>query len=271
MKAFVLICMSIFMTLTTFAQPPLTTATAQCWDAATKKSKITIYGANGTIAHVLSAGLPSQSFTVAVTSDPFIIQVSQNFINIPSVVTIGFYATITSTLPMTTVVVRTNSLSCSLTLPVLGLQTFSATYSGSNFNFTWTSSQEVNNSRFEIQKSLDAQAFATIKTVNTAAPGGNSSTSINYSTSVPIEFAVKIGSFGLIFGLLLIGILISNYKRTGKFVMILCLLVAGSTLGSCSKSTDNDGRFTGKVYFRLKQVDLDGNATFSDTKVVTVR
>jgi hypothetical protein len=65
-------------------------------------------------------------------------------------------------------------------LPVT-LVNFNGSRNGSTVTLTWTTNIESDNSGFEIQRSNDGSAFATVGFVATKATGGNSSMPINYS------------------------------------------------------------------------------------------
>ena len=68
------------------------------------------------------------------------------------------------------------------TLPVL-LKSFTASryQQSANVGLKWTSSAEINNVGFEIQRNLGNDTWQTIGFVNSQAPGGNSISDINYS------------------------------------------------------------------------------------------
>jgi hypothetical protein len=92
-------------------------------------------------------------------------------------------------------------------LPI-GLLNFNAIPDNNQVDLQWTTSIESNNSYFTVERSQDGVAFDSISRVETEAPGGNSSSPLNYST-------------------------VDNHP------------------------------FTGLSYYRLKQTDLNGNASYS--------
>lgn len=67
------------------------------------------------------------------------------------------------------------------TLPV-SLKSFTAARNqqSATVNLKWTSSSEINNAGFEVQRNTGNDNWQTIGFVNSQAPGGNSSTEINY-------------------------------------------------------------------------------------------
>lgn len=68
----------------------------------------------------------------------------------------------------------------SIVLPV-NLLTFSGYKDGNRNQLRWTTSTEVNNVGFEVQRSLDGVNYSNIGFVNTVANGGNSNVSLNYT------------------------------------------------------------------------------------------
>jgi hypothetical protein len=66
-------------------------------------------------------------------------------------------------------------------LPI-GLLNFSATPNNNQVDLQWTTAMESNNSYFTVERSVDGVTFDSIATVATQAPGGNSSTPLNYAT-----------------------------------------------------------------------------------------
>jgi hypothetical protein len=65
-------------------------------------------------------------------------------------------------------------------LPI-GLVNFKATPDNSQVNLQWTTEMESNNNYFTVERSQDGVTFNDILQVPTQAPGGNSSTPLNYS------------------------------------------------------------------------------------------
>ncbi|OFY37437.1 MAG: hypothetical protein A2W91_15100 [Bacteroidetes bacterium GWF2_38_335] len=65
-------------------------------------------------------------------------------------------------------------------LPV-ELLSFKAAYNGKSVDLSWSTLSEINNDYFTIERSLDSEDFSDIGTVRSIAPGGNSSTILNYT------------------------------------------------------------------------------------------
>lgn len=65
-------------------------------------------------------------------------------------------------------------------LPV-ELLTFNAIYNGQSVDVTWNTATEINNSYFNVERSIDAQNFVSITQVPSKAIGGNSTSLLSYS------------------------------------------------------------------------------------------
>jgi hypothetical protein len=61
------------------------------------------------------------------------------------------------------------------------ISSFNATNINGTGLLTWTTEKEINNVKFNVQKSIDGNNFSTIASVNTLAYQGNSNTKLNYS------------------------------------------------------------------------------------------
>lgn len=68
----------------------------------------------------------------------------------------------------------------SVTLPI-DLLTFSGYKDGGRNQLRWTTSTEINNQGFDVQRSLDGVNYTSIGFVNSLANGGNSSVALNYA------------------------------------------------------------------------------------------
>jgi hypothetical protein len=72
------------------------------------------------------------------------------------------------------------TISNSATLPA-GLLSFSGYKDGSRNQLRWTTSAELSNSRFEVQRSTDGVNYSSLGFVNSLASGGNSTSQLNYA------------------------------------------------------------------------------------------
>jgi hypothetical protein len=133
---------------------------------------------------------------------------------------------------------------------------------------TWQTDMESNNSAFIIQKSTDGTNFIDMAVVASKAKGGNSSIALTYSyqissgnTNADMHYML------VVMTLLAFIVLISKLSR---FYKSLVLCIACMFLFSCTKSESvpNNAPASSKTEFRLKQVDLDGNFTYSDINLV---
>lgn len=128
----------------------------------------------------------------------------------------------------------------------------------------WQSLSETNNSHFEIQASRDGQHFTTIKTIH--SKNGNASTSQRYEATIAAADMAALISLPLLLGFLGFG---THNRPRSKLTLFLLMITGAVAIASCSKY--HDAVFTGlqdQLFARIKQVDTDGNATYS--KVVTV-
>ncbi|WP_300602426.1 heparin lyase I family protein [Niabella sp.] len=127
----------------------------------------------------------------------------------------------------------------------------------------WQSLYETNNRYFEIQVSKDGKKFTAVKTVQ--SKNGNASVPQHYEWGIAATDMATLLSLPLLFGLLGLGVSRCHSTRNALFMATATLTVI---IASCSKY--NDAAVSGygdKIYVRIKQVDMDGNATFS--KIVT--
>jgi len=69
----------------------------------------------------------------------------------------------------------------STTLPI-ELLSFTAIYNGANVDLKWVTSNEINNSYFTIERSIDGIEFVIINKTSTKAPNGNSNTQLSYAS-----------------------------------------------------------------------------------------
>ncbi len=74
------------------------------------------------------------------------------------------------------------SVSASLATNPLPIEllNFTANYNGQSVDVTWNTATEVNNNYFDVERSVDAENFASIKKVPSKASGGNSSYTLSY-------------------------------------------------------------------------------------------
>jgi hypothetical protein len=158
------------------------------------------------------------------------------------------------------------------TLPVSFTQ-LSAKLSGSDVNVNWSTASEQNNDHFDVEASTDGKTFKTIKTV--ATQNGNSSALQNYSETISISDIAGLLAIPALLGL--VGF--APMSRRRKFATLALVgFVAATSFASCQKegkdllsqqSQGNEAILSGKktIYIRIKQVDKDGTATYSNVVV----
>ena len=141
---------------------------------------------------------------------------------------------------------------CDVTTPVT-FGTFSASITDNNLSVNWNTYSEINNKEFIIEISKTGiDKWQKIATVKTKAENGNSTTGIDYSTTIPLTGAALLGSLAL----LSIG-LISNKRN--KFMIVGMGVLLCAVIYSCTKTASlQDDIRKEKVFVRLSQIDKDG-------------
>jgi hypothetical protein len=132
----------------------------------------------------------------------------------------------------------------------------------------WRTDMESNNSIFVIQRTTDGLNYSDIAIIRTQAKNGNSSVPLTYSCQLYSD-----GTYAGMQGLLLfmtilaVVVLISRLSKTYKCLM---LAVACLFLFSCTKSvtTPNNSPSSAKTMFRIKQVNLDNQVSYSEVVAV---
>ena len=159
-----------------------------------------------------------------------------------------------------------------VTLPV-SFNNLSAKLSGAGVNINWSTASETNNDHFEIEASIDGKTFKKIKTV--ATNNGNSSVAQSYQTYVAINDVAIV----LAFPLLLVFVGFKSFSRRRRVAMLFIgMLALASSFVACQKEsealiseTDQLGNsiINGqkKIYIRIKQVDKNGDFSYSDVVV----
>lgn len=132
---------------------------------------------------------------------------------------------------------------------------------GATLYINWTTTSETNNSHFEIEASIDGKSFTSIKTVNSKAANGNSSSPVDYNVTLGAD------SLSVVLGLSLLVVWSITGFRTGKKWMNLCLLafIAFIIANACNKRDVTTDPEHGAVFIRIAQVDKDGTKRYSQT------
>lgn len=128
---------------------------------------------------------------------------------------------------------------------------------------TWTTSQEINNSYFVLQGSVDGKNFSDIERVNSHWSTGNST--IPYTYTVSLDSLTVANTYYLTVILVLLGIcsLIGKTKSGKIFVSVLVVFIIFFSI-SCKKSEQAPKSIQKYQYFRLRSVSIDNNITYSD-------
>ncbi|WP_300597553.1 VCBS repeat-containing protein [Niabella sp.] len=139
-------------------------------------------------------------------------------------------------------------------LPVL-FGSFTAIIKDGRLLVNWSTETETNNDHFLIQLSVDGAQWKTVQTIQSKAAGGNSNTTLEYSSTLPLTAA------GISAGLLLLGLMPGCRKKRKELIMasvLFCVLAI-----SCSKRDIAKTIEDGKLFVRIVQVDKDGTQQVS--------
>lgn len=139
--------------------------------------------------------------------------------------------------------------------------TIKATRKDDNLYISWTTQSETNNSHFVIEGSVDGKSFAAIKTLDSKAIDGNSSSTINY------EVMLGKDSLGMVLGISLLAVLTIAGFRSGKKwgLVSLLLLAIFIVTGACNKRDIAKSPGDDTLFIRIAQVDKDGTKRYSQT------
>ena len=147
----------------------------------------------------------------------------------------------------------------------LELAYFNVVRINSGIMLNWQTNMEANNSHFIIQKSTDGINFTDIASIASKAPNGNSDVQLNYSYQIFGQVVeADMHYMLLLMTLLAVITLISKLKNIYKSLLLglVCLF-----LFSCSKSVSvPNNTISSDTEFRIKQVDLAGNISYSEIK-----
>jgi hypothetical protein len=260
--------LSIFFSVSAIAQPTVSGRTAPAMDTIIilPTNTITLTGT----AVQANPGHPILDTTWTKTSGPAatITNSSNRMTTTVTGLVAGTYVfTLTATDKQNSASAHVNVKVLTGILP-LTLDYFRASLNDQGILLTWQTDMESNNSAFMIQKSTDGTNFVDMAVVASKAKGGNSSIALTYSyqiftgnTKADMHYML------LVMTLLAFIVLISKLSRLYKS-LVLC--IACLFLFSCTKSESvpNNTPTSSKTEFRLKQVDLDGNFTYSEINLV---
>jgi hypothetical protein len=152
------------------------------------------------------------------------------------------------------------------TLPIQ-LAYFDITPDNAGLLLTWQTSMESNNAYFVVQKSTDDSTFTDIATIMSKAENGNSNVPLNYSYQI-LGQVVEANMYSMLLAITLLSA-IALVSKLNKFYKSLVLGVVCLFLFSCSKSVSvPKNTIPAKTEYRLKQVALDGTATYSTVKLI---
>ncbi|MGC4234723.1 MAG: cadherin-like domain-containing protein [Niabella sp.] len=156
--------------------------------------------------------------------------------------------------------VTTITITADGTLPV-DFGTVYAAFVNGQLVVNWSTLTESGNSYFDIEVSKDGENFTKIGSVDSKANGGYSDVAIDYDFSVNLQNGNTLLGIAL-FSIAFIALL---FSRKNKWLYTVVLVGGLSIFGasSCSKNDAAGIEDSGKVFVRIKQVDIDGKFTYS--------
>ncbi|HMR82735.1 MAG TPA: cadherin-like domain-containing protein, partial [Niabella sp.] len=154
----------------------------------------------------------------------------------------------------------TITLTADGTLPV-DFGAVSAVFVNGQLVVNWSTLTESGNSYFDIEVSKDGTNFTKVGSVDSKANGGYSDVAIDYDFSVSLQNGNTLLGIAL-FSIAFIALL---FSRKNKWLYTIVLVGGLSIFGasSCSKNDAAGIEDSGKVFVRIKQVDIDGKFTYS--------
>jgi hypothetical protein len=128
-----------------------------------------------------------------------------------------------------------------------------AKMNGNDIVVNWSTETESNNDHFIIQGSSDGKVFNQIAEVKSKATDGNSSTSIDYSASIPVSGIVLGSTF-----FALLGFTVVKNKRK-RILLSILYIFALTVFFSCKKDIVSPLKNDSNIKLvRVVQVDKDG-------------
>jgi hypothetical protein len=265
---FSIVFSSAFFSLSVVAQPTVTGMTSPAKDTTIflPTNSVTLTGT----ANEANPGHPILDTTWVQASGPAAATITNSSNRMTTTVTglvQGSYVyTLTATDKQHSASVSVNVHVLPGTLPIQ-LASFDITPDNAGLLLTWQTSMESNNAYFVVQKSTDNSTFTDIATIMSKAENGNSTVPLNYSYQI-LEQAIEANMDGLLLVITLLSA-IALVSKLNKFYKSLVLGVVCLFLFSCSKSVSvPKNTVPAKTEYRLKQVALDGTATYSTVKLV---
>ncbi|WP_017259819.1 heparin lyase I family protein [Pedobacter arcticus] len=147
-------------------------------------------------------------------------------------------------------------------LPIL-YNSLTAKLTGNMLHVHWQTADETNNNYFDIEVSKDGKTFTSVKTVK--SKNGDSRALQSYETTIPLTDLISLFTIPFLLGF-------TYVNRSGKMQLAIYLstiLILACVGISCKK----DELYTKKsepMYVRLKQVDKDGQFTYSESVMVII-
>lgn len=264
----VILSLTVLISFSAFAQPTVSGSTAPAADTIIffPASTVTLTG----VATQRNGGHPILDTTWTKTSGPAatITNPSNRMTTTVTGLSVGVYMfTLTATDKSNSATASVKVTVMSGILPV-GFDYFSASRTDDGFLIKWRTAMESNNSVFIIQRSTDAINFSDIAVVPTQAKNGDSSNPLTYSVRINSD-GTYAGIQGILIFLIILGgvMVISRLNKTSKYLL---LTVACFFIFSCTKSvtTPTDNTTSSKILFRIKQVNVYNQVSYSEIVMV---
>lgn len=159
-------------------------------------------------------------------------------------------------------------------MPVEGLESFKGVpIKGSGASFSWTTQMEHNNSYFELQRLVimgKDTSYVSAGVVFSKYEDGNSSMPTSYSITVdrPLKERILASSLGLFLVVFILSGLVRKYVPARLLCGLTALILICNTAWACNKSSIKNPMYSDSDWYRLKQVDKDGNSAVSDLRKI---
>lgn len=260
---------ALLLTTLAVAQPTVSGGTAPATDLTITLPKNSVV-LTGTAIEA-NPGHPILDTTWTQTSGPSVATITNPSNRMNTTVTGLVAGTYKLTLTATD---KKNSASSTITITVMAgtlpitLASFNIIHNDGGLLLTWQTNTESNNAAFIVQSSNDGTHFTDIATIASQAPNGNSNTPLNYSYQI-LGQVIKAGMENMLIVIILLAG-IGYINKLKKIYKGLVMAAACLFFFSCSKSVTapaSQNTISTHTQYRLKIVDRDGQATYSQIKV----
>ena len=264
----VLLSLSVLFSFSAIAQPSVSGSTAPAVDTILFLPTTTVTLTGVAIQKNPGHAILDTSWTKTSGPSATITDPSNRMTTTATGLSVGIYIfTLTAT-------DKSNSASASVKVTVVSgilpvtFAYFHATRNDQGVILKWSTVMESNNSVFVIQRSTDAMNYSDVAFIHSQAKNGNSTVPLTYSCQLYND-GTYAGMQGLLIIMTILGVVIL-ISRLSKLYKCLVLAIACLFLFSCTKSviTPEKTSAPSKTLFRIKQVNLDNQVSYSEVVVV---